>query len=183
MDIYSREYHRKIAEEIAELLEEELGGKAFLDGLLCRFKRDGSEITTLLIAASRTAKHRIGGQAFREWNAGLYRDGVWVHTSDHKFGVGYAPSPLCRVKSGCQDSCAHGDSTPRLYLNDEKVRWIGRDKLPKSALTDVDFTARELFVEAVRAVLKTCDRWDVEFEKRREAREAEQAEIESAWGG
>ncbi len=181
MNIYNRGYYRKIAENIECLLRRERNGAAFLESLAVGCKPNSGDLSYFLCEASRSAKHRIGGQAFGDWNAGLYRDGVWVHVTNHEFYIAYAPSPLCDIKRGCQESCAHGNPTPQLFLNGEKVKWISRDELPKSSLSKVDSIARELFVEATDAVLKACARWDEEAEKQRKVRRVERDKIEEAW--
>lgn len=153
---------------LAELLREHHDATTWFSHLLC----EANELSPL----------GLGGQAYRCWVSGLYRDGVYVHSDTYRLGVCFASDPTARVTRGCQDSCCNGDPWPRLS---DGARWLSvnfRD-VPEEMRQRILAIAAEIVREGANAVLRRA--WVLRGEQEAEAeqRDDERHAMLAAWGG
>lgn len=76
-----------------------------------------------LCEASRASSLGLSGNAFRHWVAGLFRSGVYVYSDNYRIGVSFASDPNALPRSGCQESCAHGNPWPSLPAGVRFHQW------------------------------------------------------------
>ncbi len=137
-------------------------------------------LSHFLCDANRESPLGLGGQAFRRWFAGLYRNGVYIHTDSYQLGVWFASDPAARAFSGCQDSCAHGD--PRPHLSDG-AQWM---LLTSDAVTDqmrerILAVATDSLRQAANDILRRAWVLKGEDEERAKQREDRRQVMLAAW--
>lgn len=135
----------------------------------------------LICECERCCPFGLGGQAFRHWVAGVFRDGVYVYADNYKVGVSFASVPEATVSSGCQASCARGDPWPR--LSEGKWMHVSATGIPDDVRGKVLRIANKLVRDAVVYVAKRGDVLAAEVEAKRLERVAEHGDMVSAWTG
>ena len=64
------------------------------------------------VLCSINSKYSLGGNAFRQWCAGIYMGGVYLCSMNYGIKIFIAPDPKAKAVRRCQDSCAHGIAMP-----------------------------------------------------------------------
>jgi hypothetical protein len=134
-------------------------------------------LSTLLCEMERTSPHGIGGQSFRHWVAGVFRDGVYVYADNHRVGVRFTTDPKAMLRRGCQESRDHGDPWPHPCTGE----WGHLSCMPETVVSKVYRIANEILRDATEAVIakatRLLDENDAAWKKEREKQEA----IAAAW--
>jgi len=134
-----------------------------------------------LLEADRLSPMGLGGQAFRHWVAGLYRNGVYVYTDNYRIGLSIASDPNARPLRGCQESRAHGNPWPGFRDGGGWLSVLSKD-VPAELKERVVVAANEMVHVAAGAVILRGWQLKCELEAERAARVQEKNRILAAWG-
>lgn len=148
--------------------------------VLGTYHRDTTWFSHFLCAAGRLTPIGLGGSAFRDWFAGLYRDGVYLHSHAYRPGLWIASNPKAKAIRGCQDSCARGNPAPRLS---DDATWVQvlQDDIPDELKNRILAAATGMAIEGANAILRRASRFQRQLERDARAREGQRETMLAAW--
>ena len=134
-------------------------------------------LSNLICEASRHSPLGIGGDAFRSWVAGVYKDGVFLWVHNHKVGISFVTDSTATLTRGCQSGRAHGNPWPTPSIGKmEPFR-----QAPEKVKTIILAIAKDLGRHVVGVVLDGCEAVEKERAKRKKEAEAEDQAIIDNW--
>jgi hypothetical protein len=165
MDIQSRDYYRKMAQAVKD-------GPCDIDAVL-----GTDSVAHLLCEAERASPLGRGGDAFRCWYAGLFRNGVYLYAHNYEVGIAFCTDPTSNIHNGIMDSRCYGDAWP--HPDRGELRRLHR--APAEIVPAIKAEAAKLLAEAAGIVLAVCDKWDATAREQQAAREADQDAVTANW--
>jgi hypothetical protein len=89
----------------------------YLEKVWADFQSKGHDLETpglslVICEVKRVSRYGIGGQAFRDWWAGILYKGVYFACNNHNVYVLVSEDPKAIFTSGCTDSRCYGNAKP-----------------------------------------------------------------------
>lgn len=135
-----------------------------------------SNLSSLICAAEKYSQYKLGGQAYRNWYAGLYIKGVYYYSNNHKIGILITPHPDADPVTNCTDSCVgYGKAKPSTTQGE----FI---PVPNQLKEKVDSIIRDYHnIEIINVIEKRIGVVESEIEKKKISRKLEKEKILSNW--
>lgn len=131
-----------------------------------------------LCEAKRMSGYGIGGDAFRDWYAGLFKDGVYLFVHNYDPGIMFTENPNTQLTRGCQDSRCNGDAQPK----PKEGEWIHITNSPHPDITKkVLKVAEDLLLISANLIINKCKEFKKENDEIEQAKKEHKDSIVNNW--
>jgi len=141
------------------------------------YPKEDLSVAHLICAGERLSKLGIGGNAFRHWVSGLFKNGVYLYADNYKVGIRCTEDPKTKLHCQCTDSCTYGDPWPE----PDNGSWADEEIFSSSIKIYIDNIVKELCQEIYDVIIARAREIEVEIEKDFKIATEKAKNIKNAW--
>jgi hypothetical protein len=139
--------------------------------------KEDLSVAHLICEGKKLSKLGIGGEAFRHWVSGLFKDGVYLYVDNYKIGIRCTEDPKAKLHCQCNNPCSYGDPWPQPSSGD----WADEGIFTGRLKAYIDTIVKELCQEIYDVITARAQEIEAELEKEFKIAIEKNKNIKNAW--